>query len=180
MPQKPSLNYQITNIVLYGDLHQPVSFPRLYELGSAFIYKPTSYHASYVQLSRAKVVLYRSGKFILTGVKSYEDIAKLWSEFKALLRPFLDIGLFEEPVIKNIVAQVQYPKEINLNEFHITHLDEDVEYEPEVFPGLHYKTPYATALIFRNGKMVLAGAKSLDEVEKARTYIFAKLDESDK
>ncbi len=43
------------------------------------------------------------------------------------------------------------------------------EYEPEQFPGLIYrlKEPKTATLLFRSGKVVCTGAKSLDDVHKA-------------
>ena len=40
------------------------------------------------------------------------------------------------------------------------------EYEPEVFPGLRFKmeNPKVTLLIFTSGKIVLAGAKCMEDV----------------
>ncbi|MDD1743715.1 MAG: TATA-box-binding protein, partial [Methanomassiliicoccales archaeon] len=43
------------------------------------------------------------------------------------------------------------------------------EYEPEQFPGLIYrlKEPKTATLLFRSGKVVCTGAKSLDQVKMA-------------
>jgi transcription initiation factor TFIID TATA-box-binding protein len=43
------------------------------------------------------------------------------------------------------------------------------EYEPEQFPGLIYrlKEPKTATLLFRSGKVVCTGAKSLEDVHKA-------------
>jgi transcription initiation factor TFIID TATA-box-binding protein len=43
------------------------------------------------------------------------------------------------------------------------------DYEPESFPGLIFriKSPKSAILIFRSGKLVCTGAKTLEQVEKA-------------
>jgi transcription initiation factor TFIID TATA-box-binding protein len=56
-----------------------------------------------------------------------------------------------------------------LNVIAITLGLERVEYEPEQFPGLIYrlKEPKTATLLFRSGKVVCTGAKSLDQVKLA-------------
>ena len=57
----------------------------------------------------------------------------------------------------------------------IVHLDRiaveswDVEYEPEVFPGLVYRLddPHAVMLIFRSGKIIIAGTKNKEQAKQA-------------
>ncbi|MEM4295849.1 MAG: hypothetical protein QXS91_03520, partial [Candidatus Anstonellales archaeon] len=45
----------------------------------------------------------------------------------------------------------------------------DVEYEPEQFPGaiLKLRDPNISILIFKNGKLIVAGARNKDEIETA-------------
>lgn len=54
---------------------------------------------------------------------------------------------------------------------------EGSEYEPEQFPGLIYriKEPKTATLLFRSGKIVCTGAKSLDQVELAISKVIAQL-----
>ncbi|MCK8519275.1 TATA-box-binding protein [Methanoculleus sp. 7T] len=42
---------------------------------------------------------------------------------------------------------------------------EQVEYEPEQFPGLIYRGEAGTALVFSSGKVIFAGFKDLDSME---------------
>ncbi|MCK5109730.1 MAG: TATA-box-binding protein, partial [Methanosarcinales archaeon] len=54
---------------------------------------------------------------------------------------------------------------------------ENVEYEPEVFPGLVYriKDPKVVVLIFRSGKLVITGAKSQTDCETAKLMVWEQL-----
>ena len=69
--------------------------------------------------------------------------------------------------IENVVASTSLGKELDLKS--ISKALEGAEYEPEQFPGLVYrmKSPKAATLLFRSGKVVCTGAKSLDEVRIA-------------
>jgi transcription initiation factor TFIID TATA-box-binding protein len=69
-----------------------------------------------------------------------------------------------EVQIENIVATVilEQPLDLSLIE---TKLPE-VDYNPDQFPGLVYRLeqPKITALIFKSGKMVVTGAKSVNQL----------------
>ena len=66
--------------------------------------------------------------------------------------------------IENIVATVILDRQLDLNL--IETRVQDVDYNPDTFPGLVYrlKRPKVTALIFKSGKMVVTGAKSVNEL----------------
>jgi transcription initiation factor TFIID TATA-box-binding protein len=69
--------------------------------------------------------------------------------------------------IENVVASTSLGRELDLPSLAKTL--EGAEYEPEQFPGLVFrmKSPKAATLLFRSGKVVCTGAKSLDEVRLA-------------
>ena len=101
-------------------------------------------------------------------------------------RDYPDINVFEEsPGVIRIPADdddesdlrwmkegdplAGMPRKLNLN--HLTfHLPFDkVEYEPEQFPGLIYRLDYprVVCLIFGSGKMVITGARAVEEIWEA-------------
>jgi transcription initiation factor TFIID TATA-box-binding protein len=69
--------------------------------------------------------------------------------------------------IENVVASTSLGQELDLQTLALA-LD-GAEYEPETFPGLVYrlKDPKAATLLFRSGKVVCTGAKSLEHVKVA-------------
>ncbi len=69
--------------------------------------------------------------------------------------------------IENIVASASLNANIDL--YALARELDNVEYEPEQFPGaiLKLKTPKTSLLVFKNGKMICTGAKSEKEVRKA-------------
>ena len=79
--------------------------------------------------------------------------------------------------IQNVVASTTVGQELHLEE-----LADDLsasEYNPEHFPGLVYRiqSPKAATLIFRSGKAVCTGAKSVENVHRAVTIVFDELRE---
>ncbi len=78
--------------------------------------------------------------------------------------------------IQNIVMSVTY-KDLELN---LERLAKDLpgaRYDPEVFPGISYKsdTPKASFLIFASGKMNCVGAKSIVDAKGAIEKLTRKL-----
>ena len=77
--------------------------------------------------------------------------------------------------IENIVVAINFGKELNLDQ--LAFQLEDSEYEPEQFPGLVYRItePKVAFLLFSSGRLVCAGAKSLDNVKLAVKKLEARL-----
>ena len=79
--------------------------------------------------------------------------------------------------IENVVAtvEVEITEKINLNQIARKH--EDVEYNPERFPGLVMKIsePKATFLIFSTGKMVVTGLRRADEASPGVEKVIKKI-----
>lgn len=79
--------------------------------------------------------------------------------------------------IENVVGTVELEirEKINLNEIARKH--EDVEYNPERFPGLVMRItePKATFLIFSTGKMVVTGLRRADEASPGVKKVIKKI-----
>jgi transcription initiation factor TFIID TATA-box-binding protein len=69
--------------------------------------------------------------------------------------------------IQNIVAKAYLGFNIDIDR--LSEVLERVIYEPEIFPAaIHYMDrPRLTMLIFQNGKTIIAGAKSEEEIAEA-------------
>jgi transcription initiation factor TFIID TATA-box-binding protein len=78
--------------------------------------------------------------------------------------------------IENVVASTSLGRELDLHA--ISLVLEGAEYNPERFPGLIYrlKEPKTAALLFRSGKVVCTGGKSLADVKTAISKIVQRLE----
>ncbi|MFH1376058.1 MAG: hypothetical protein ABIH25_00310 [Candidatus Woesearchaeota archaeon] len=76
------------------------------------------------------------------------------------------------PIIKNIVAIVDLETSLDLESLS-TQLENVSEYNKTKFPGLCLKSkiPGLSYLLFENGKVVLTGAKSEEELQQGTEYI---------
>ncbi len=80
-----------------------------------------------------------------------------------------------EITIENVVASASLEHGIDLQA--VVKAVPTVEYRPDVFPGLVFRTkrPRTANLIFRTGKMVCTGAKSEKEARRAVKKVVRKL-----
>jgi len=80
--------------------------------------------------------------------------------------------------ISNVVATASLDQSFDL--LSIFKVFSNVEYRPEVFPGLVFrlKRPKTTTLIFRSGKMVCTGASSEKMARRAVRKVVRKLSDS--
>ncbi|MEK6924119.1 MAG: hypothetical protein AABW54_02690 [Candidatus Micrarchaeota archaeon] len=69
--------------------------------------------------------------------------------------------------VENIVASGNLMVELDL--FNIAMEVENVEYEPEQFPGaiMRLKDIGTTLLLFKNGKIICSGAKNEDQIKRS-------------
>ena len=119
---------------------------------------------------KTAVLIFRSGKVVCTGARSIPDahvaINKVVDELRVL-----DMPVKDEPdiVIQNIVATTNLESTLNLIQIAMSLGFENVEYEPEAFPGLVYRMddPKVVLLLFGSGKMVCVGAREVNNIKDA-------------
>jgi len=123
-------------------------------------------------------LVFSSGKANCTGAKSIRDVD---TAIEILSNDLRGLGYNIDPpsyVVQNIVAGASLDTELDLDAIAIGLGFENIEYEPEVFPGLVYRIvdPKVVVLIFRSGKLVITGAKTQAECEFAKTNVWQQLD----
>jgi len=135
-------------------------------------YEPEQFPGLVYRLSNPKTatLLFRSGAANITGSKTIDDV-KTTIEIIAEKLEKIGVKVYKDPeiVIQNIVATSDLGGELNLSEVAVSLGLENVEYEPEQFPGLVYriKEPKVAMLLFGSGKIVCAGARKIEDVSKA-------------
>ncbi len=69
--------------------------------------------------------------------------------------------------VENIVASADLNIELDL--YGLASSSHDIDYEPEQFPGaiLKIHEPKAALLLFKNGKMICTGARTVADVNRA-------------
>jgi transcription initiation factor TFIID TATA-box-binding protein len=135
-------------------------------------YEPEQFPGLVYRLDEPKTatLLFRSGKANCTGAKNVEDVRKTVDIIAEKLRK-LGVEVYKDLkiIVQNMVATAYLGGELNLTETAQGLGLDNVEYEPEQFPGLVYKIkePKVAMLLFSSGKIVCAGARSTEDVSKA-------------
>jgi transcription initiation factor TFIID TATA-box-binding protein len=128
---------------------------------------------------KTAALIFGSGKIVCTGAKSIADVGTgLLKVFEKLRE--IGTNILDKPEIKiqNIVASANLGRVLNLNAVAIGLGLENIEYEPEQFPGLVYRmsSPKVVMLLFGSGKMVITGGKKPEDIEVAVEKIVIELD----
>lgn len=120
--------------------------------------KPENYYTAF----------YKSGKFLITGVKSNDKLNEIVQRILNLLKNGGINAELKTVKIHNIVLM----DKVNLNkslDYLIVAMDDSrASYEPEQFPGLMYKDKKVgiNYLLFPSGKVVITGVKDIEIAKK--------------
>jgi transcription initiation factor TFIID TATA-box-binding protein len=128
---------------------------------------------------KTAALIFRSGKIVCTGAKSIDDVGL---GLKNLFKKMGEVGIKVEGTpdvkVQNIVASADLASVLNLNAIAIGLGLENIEYEPEQFPGLVYRIdkPKVVVLLFGSGKLVVTGGKQPKDAEDAVVRIVRELE----
>lgn len=135
-------------------------------------YDTSKYHGIIARFSEGApaILIYRSGSFSISGAKSIEELQDHFEMFEKAMEDLLSTVEYElEFEIRNLVHRTEIPaeetsKSLNLNALAIGLEVENVEYEPEQFPGIIYRPPDIPGLflIFATGALVSTGHSDPD------------------
>ncbi|MCL4334826.1 MAG: TATA-box-binding protein [Candidatus Thermoplasmatota archaeon] len=162
----------IENIVASTSLAEHLDLSRIALALDGSEYEPEQFPGLIYRLHEPKtaVLIFRSGKVNCTGAKNLANVKLTIDTIIAKLKK-AGIEVYDNPeiVVQNIVAVYDLESELNLTDIAMSLGLENVEYEPEQFPGLVYRVeePKVVLLLFGSGKVVCTGAKEESEIEQA-------------
>ncbi|MBU0527256.1 MAG: TATA-box-binding protein [Candidatus Micrarchaeota archaeon] len=172
MSKSKSFDYVITNMVASASLGLELDLYSLANKIPEIEYEPEQFPGAILKYTdpKASLLLFKNGKVVCVGCKKKEEIEKTIQKTIKKLTPYAKkITKTKKPKIEitNIVASANLHMELDL--YKIAYKLRDVEYEPEQFPGaiLKFKDPKASLLLFKNGKVICAGAKNENEIKLA-------------
>ena len=171
----------IENIVSSGSLADSIDLESIAGTidGCTFSKKKFPGAVYHMQNPKSVALIFASGKIVLTGIVRHEDIPAALANLHATIRT-AGIPCRDEPRvgIRNIVCTYNLKKPCNLVRIMITLLDhEQVEYEPECFPGLvcRIADPKLVFLIFSSGKIVITGGTNLEDIRRGLAVLLERL-----
>ncbi|MBU4267072.1 MAG: TATA-box-binding protein [Candidatus Altiarchaeales archaeon] len=166
MPVKAKVENMVSAIVV----DQNIDLKKFASSVKGLEYNPNRFPGVVYRIREPKLamLIFGSGKIICTGARSKEDIT---TAVKKLIEKFKEgkIYIKKKPRIEvqNIVASAKIGVKVNLDMLAMEAMN--TEYEPEQFPGLVFRLaePKTVMLVFRSGKMIITGAKTPEDANKA-------------
>lgn len=113
------------------------------------------------------LVFKNSRNVVITGANSVDKVYKATDKVISMLQSINAINSVSAYVtITNIVATGELGRPIDL--LKMANGMENIIFEPSIFPGvIHWRKNRVTFLIFGNGKFVVMGAKTMNQISKA-------------
>ena len=180
MADKKYESLKIENIVASGVVAESIDLAEFSEKTENCELNKKRFPGAVYRIPDPKIacLIFSSGKIVLTGIRNQQALAK---GLAIVIESLKKVGVvtLKEPrvVITNMVCSYNLGKYININKLSVTLNLENIEYEPEQFPGLVYriKDPRIVVLIFSSGKIILTGGKTLEDVKKGLDLLEEKL-----
>lgn len=180
----PHETIEIQNVVASTSIGQELDLAALADDLQGSDYDPEEFPGLIYRLNEPKAacLIFRSGKIVCTGTKREKDVKvaidHVVDEFRTLGIP---IAESPEIVVANIVSTADLDRQLDLSAIAIALGLENIEYEPEQFPGLVYRLddPEIVVLLFGSGKLVITGGTQSTDAASALEAVSARLAEFD-
>ena len=168
--------YVITNVVAAGNLGLELDLYKLPLRFKNIEYEPEQFPGAILKFNKPKATLlvFKNGKIVVVGCKDRKTIEEAIVKAYEMLKPVASRVVKKldkknlDYSITNMVAAADLGIEMDL--FRVTlELEEDIEYEPEQFPGaiLKLRDIGVSILVFKNGKLIIAGGRTERDVSRA-------------
>lgn len=165
------MQYTIVNIVASANLNTNIDLYNLAVSIPSVEYEPEQFPGAILKLKEPKVsmLLFKNGKVICSGASSESQIPlAIYKASKMIheIQKGVKIQKNADYTVVNLVTTANL--KMNLDLFKTAMESDNVEYEPEQFPGaiLRIHDPKLTLLLFKNGKLICAGAKNEELLKK--------------
>ena len=164
------IDFTVQNIVASANLNVELDLYGIAREVDNVEYEPEQFPGAILKLPKPKtsLLLFKNGKVICTGAKNEKDVAKAIKIAAKNIKANIKKGKVKiQYKIVNIVASAALNVELDL--YAIARKVDNVEYEPEQFPGaiLKLKDPKTSLLLFKNGKLICTGATCEEDVRKS-------------
>ncbi|MDK2990310.1 MAG: transcription initiation factor TATA-box-binding protein [Methanoculleus sp.] len=181
MDEKGYESLKIENIVASGAIADSIDLENVSDKIKNCELNTKRFPGAVYRIEKPKIasLIFSSGKVVLTGIRNKQD---LHDGLDLIMQSLRDAGVdtYNEPqvAVTNIVCSYDMGRYINLNKVVITLNLENIEYEPEQFPGLVYRIedPKIVALLFSSGKIILTGGKNIEDIKRGLDFLEQRLE----
>ena len=171
------VQYKIFNVVASSYVTDGINLHELIYYLPEARYDPSGFRAIVITQDNPKSaqLIFEDGRVVSTGARSINSAERSISNVGVMLEeagvPVYDKLYIE---IENIVARASIEKKLDLH--YLAQVMDDVEFNPEEFPGIIKKEIFkkeddeeyeVSTLIFSSGKIVITGHKSVEELKES-------------
>jgi len=170
MHMKNEFNLKVQNIVAFTALDKTVLLDTLLEKVENTEWHPEKFPGLIYRMKdpKAAALIFPQGKIVCTGTKSLEELdIAMHKIVNRIGEAGIAIPDKFDTKVENIVACSKIEGNLNLEKIAVSL--ENSEFEPESFPGLVYriKEPRVAFLLFTSGRIVCAGARDVESIQRA-------------
>ncbi|MFA6363094.1 TATA-box-binding protein [Methanoregula sp.] len=172
---------KIENIVASGSIAESVDLELLSDKIPGCVLNTKRFPGAvyHMQNPKSAALIFASGKIVITGLHRPEESKSVLQNLINTLKE-AGITVLDNPRVKvtNMVCSHDLGYPCNLNRIMVGLMDsENIEYEPEVFPGLvcRISDPKVVFLLFTTGKLIITGGTNMADIEKGLVILKEKL-----
>jgi transcription initiation factor TFIID TATA-box-binding protein len=172
---------KIENIVVSGSIADSIDLELISKKITGCVLNTKRFPGAvyHMQNPKSAALIFASGRIVITGLIKPEEIPSALQNLLNKLKK-VKITCRDKPqvAVKNIVCSYNLGNPCNLTRIMIELMDtENIEYEPEVFPGLvcRISDPKIVFLLFSSGKTIITGGTNMDDVTKGVEILKKKL-----
>ncbi|RLI47307.1 hypothetical protein DRO69_00885 [Candidatus Bathyarchaeota archaeon] len=169
------LKYNIVSIIASLKLDLEIDLIKLREFLHVRNYSRQPHFLAFrLPQIKSTILIYKRGTITFAGLKRFSDLSKVKQAVLSKLREFgLTVPSHPSLRIGNIVAIADAGKRLDIEGLSKSRETKQMEYNPEIFPGLIYRKPESTLvlIVFGSGKIVLTGAKSVSDIKDGLSEI---------
>eukprot|EP01028_Stygiella_incarcerata_P006113 TRINITY_DN249_c0_g2_i1.p1 TRINITY_DN249_c0_g2~~TRINITY_DN249_c0_g2_i1.p1 ORF type:complete len:195 (+),score=26.52 TRINITY_DN249_c0_g2_i1:629-1213(+) len=173
MLRKPSVRRPtIQNVVATVSVGQTIDLRLIQEKARNAEYNPKRFAAVIIRLKELKTtaLVFQSGKIVCTGAKTVDQARLASQEYVRTVQRAGYRCEMHDFTVQNLVGTCEVGFEVDLYKVYDNpEARKYCKYDPEVFPGLVFRliSPRVALLVFASGKVVITGAKSAHDMDKA-------------
>ena len=160
---------KIVNLVATVILAEPLDLNEVHKHlpGSKFPKAGSPWLQYRLQPENYYTTFYKSGKFLVTGVTSPDEIQPIADRIVSILKTNAIKVRISEIRIHNFVVVDTIGHSVQFDKIIASLPDVNIEYEPEQFPGMIIKEDGHSFLLFSSGKVILTGVRDIEAIKPA-------------
>ena len=162
----------VENIIATASIAEQLDLRNIAEKLKESQYNPDEFQGLVLRFDEPRhiaAMLFSNGNIVCTGAKQHQELESIFSRIQ---RRLINAGISDltlgEITVDSLAASTDLGQSVDVATLSTKISGENVEYNPSQLPALvfHLNETGTVVLLFNSGKMVCAGAKSIEEASQ--------------